>query len=43
MTADRQLAPSEREPLIRELCDIWMEGSGRDANEVVAVVRDPEA
>lgn len=43
MTAGRPLAPSEREPLIRELCDIWMEGSGRDANEVVAVVRDPES
>ena len=43
MTADRPLVPSEREPLIRELCDIWMDKSGRDANEVVAVVRDPEA
>ena len=43
MTAQRPLAQSEREPLIRELCDIWMEGSGRSANEVVAVVRDPEA
>ena len=42
MTADRPLAPSERTPLIQQLCDIWMAGSGRSANEVVAVIRDPD-
>lgn len=43
MTADRSLPPSEREPLLRELCDIWMDGTGKSMNEVVTVVNDPRA
>jgi len=43
MTAPRPLSPTQREPLIRELCEIWMRGSGLSANEVVAVIRDPQS
>lgn len=41
MTADRALAPSAREPLLRELCEIWERGAGLSPNEVVTVIRDP--
>jgi len=43
MTAPRPLSPTQREPLIRKLCDLWIEGSGLSANEVVAVIRDPQS
>ena len=39
--SDRSLAPSEREPLLRELEAIWREHSGRGADEVVSVITDP--
>lgn len=42
MNADRSLAPSEREPLLRELGDIWIEHAKRGPNEVVTVISDPE-
>ena len=41
MTANRALSQAEREPLLRELGDIWMDNTGRNANEVVTVIRDP--
>lgn len=43
MTADRSLAPSEREPLLRELGQIWEEHAARGPDEVVTVIRDPDA
>lgn len=43
MTADRALVQEQREPLLREMCDIWMAATGLDATEVVTVVRDPQA
>ncbi len=43
MNADRALAPSEREPLLRELGDIWIEHANRGPNEVVTVISDPES
>jgi len=36
------LEPSEREPLLRELGDIWIEHAQRGPNEVVTVISDPE-
>ncbi|MEO0690368.1 MAG: hypothetical protein AAFY51_08735 [Pseudomonadota bacterium] len=42
MNADRSLAPSQREPLLRELCEIWERGAGLSPNEVVTVIRDPQ-
>jgi len=42
MNADRSLEPSEREPLLRELGDIWIEHAQRGPNEVVTVISDPE-
>jgi len=43
MNADRSLAPSEREPLLRELGDIWIEHAQRSSNEVVTVISDPQS
>ena len=43
ITADRSLSPSEREPLLRELGQIWERGAARGPDEVVTVVRDPES
>lgn len=43
MNADRSLAPSEREPLLRELGDIWIEHARRSPNEVVTVISDPHS
>lgn len=42
MTANRSLAPSEREPLLRELGQIWETKAGKGPDEVVTVIRDPE-
>ncbi|MEM6907453.1 MAG: hypothetical protein AAF494_02135 [Pseudomonadota bacterium] len=41
MTADRSLAPSEREPLLRELGQIWERHAERGPDEVVTAIRDP--
>ena len=43
LTSDRSLAPSEREPLLRELGQIWERGAARGPDEVVTVIRDPES
>ena len=43
LTADRSLAPSEREPLLRELGQIWERHAARGPDEVVTVIRDPDA
>ena len=43
MTAPRPLDQAQREPLIRELGDIWLESTGLSLNEVVAAVNDPAA
>ena len=43
MNADRSLAPAMREPLLRELCEIWERGSGLSPDEVVTVISDPKA
>lgn len=42
MQTNRALDQADRETLLRELGDIWMAGSGRSANEVVTVIRDPQ-
>ena len=42
MASDRSLAPSEREPLLRELGDIWQEHAGKSPDEVVTVISDPQ-
>lgn len=39
--SNRSLAPSEREPLLRELEGLWREHSGRGTDEVVSVITDP--
>lgn len=41
MASDRPLPPSEREPLLRELGQIWEEHAARSPDEVVSVIRDP--
>lgn len=43
LTADRTLSPSQREPLLRELGQIWESGAARGPDEVVSVIRDPDA
>lgn len=43
MNADKSVAPSEREALLRELCEIWEAGSGLSPDEVVTVISDPKA
>ena len=42
MNADRSLAPSSREPLLRELCEIWERGAQLSPNAVVTGIRDPK-
>ncbi|MEM8725719.1 MAG: hypothetical protein AAGE86_09385 [Pseudomonadota bacterium] len=41
ITADRSLSPSQREPLLRELGEIWERQADRSPDEVVTVIRDP--
>jgi hypothetical protein len=41
MPADRSMPVTEREPLLRELGDIWMKHTGLTGDEVVTVIRDP--
>lgn len=43
MNADRSLDLATREPLLRELCEIWERGSGLSPDEVVTVISDPAA
>ncbi|MEL7198481.1 MAG: hypothetical protein AAGL10_09215 [Pseudomonadota bacterium] len=43
MRADRSLPLSEREPLLPELGDIWINRTGLTGNEVVTVITDPPA
>jgi len=42
MNADRALSLAEREPLLRELGDIWQEHASRSPDEVVTVISDPQ-
>lgn len=42
MRSDRSLAPSEREPLLRELGDIWQQHAAKSPDEVVTVISDPQ-
>lgn len=42
MHSNRVLNPSEREPLIRELCELSVKHTGRTPYEVVAAIRDPQ-
>jgi len=42
MNADRALSLAEREPLLRELGDIWQEHASRTPDEVVTVISDPQ-
>ena len=39
--ANRSLNQAERVSLLKELCGICMNGTGRSANEVVTSIRDP--
>ena len=41
MTAPTPLEQPEREALLRQLCDLWMEHTGCSLNEIVAVINDP--
>jgi len=43
MNADRPLSLEEREPLLRELGDIWIEHANRGPDEVVTVISDPQS
>lgn len=43
MPADRSMPVSEREPLLRELGDIWIKHTGLSGDEVVTVITDPPA
>lgn len=43
MPADRTMPVSEREPLLRELGDIWIKHTGLTGDEVVTVITDPPA
>lgn len=42
MASDRPLAPSQREPLLRELGQIWETHAARSPDEVVTVISDPK-
>ncbi len=42
MNADRALSLAEREPLLRELGDIWQKHANRSPDEVVTVISDPQ-
>lgn len=42
MRSDRALSPSEREPLLCELGDIWRAHAARSPDEVVTVISDPQ-
>ena len=42
MNADRPLSLEEREPLLRELGDIWIEHASRGPDEVVTVISNPK-
>ena len=42
MTSDRTLSPAQREPLLRELGQIWEREAARGPDEVVTVIRDPD-
>ena len=42
MASDRALSPSEREPLLRELGDIWQTHAGKSPDEVVSVISNPQ-
>ena len=41
LQSNRALEQSEREPLIRELCELCMQHTHRTPHEVVAAIRDP--
>ncbi|QFT78752.1 hypothetical protein [Erythrobacter sp. THAF29] len=43
MNADRALSLAEREPLLRELGQIWEREADRSPDEVVTVISDPQA
>ena len=42
MEADRPLQRHQREPMLKELGDVWMDISQLGADEVVTVIRDPQ-
>lgn len=42
MASNRPLAPSQREPLLRELGTIWQEHAGKSPDEVVTAISDPQ-
>ncbi len=41
MQAPEPLSRTEREPLLRELCEIWARETNSSLNEVVGVISDP--
>ena len=41
MTAPQPLDQSHRVALLKELCDIWMDGTGCSLDEIVASISDP--
>ena len=43
MNANHPLSLAEREPLLRELGDIWTDLAKRKLDEVVTVISDPQA
>jgi len=43
MRAPKPVAKTEREPMLRELCEIWTSETKCSLNEVVGVISDPAA
>ena len=41
MRANRPVSTADREPLLRELCALWMDETNQTLNEVVGVISDP--
>ncbi len=41
MMSNRPLKTPERIEMLKELCDIWIERTGKSMNEVVCAVADP--
>lgn len=39
--ANAPVSKAEREPLLRELCELWMTETDQTLNEIVGVISDP--
>ena len=43
MRSNRPLGQAERASLLREMCELWVQGTHRSLDEVVGVISDPQA